>query len=91
MNEFVTVAVLGVSMKNPKGWVKLASIDGKAWSEVGAHFDKAKFGSIFNTPGLYKIIFINNAGFGENAKYEVVEAEKVGSFDELVKLAESAV
>ena len=92
MENYVIVAVLAISQKKDKdmGWVKLASIDGRAWEDLGAHFDKDKFGSIFNAPGLYKIDLVNKAGFGENAKYQVVEAEKVGSFDDLVKLAENA-
>lgn len=90
MKNYVIVAVLAYSLKNDMGWLKLASIDGRAWGDLGAHFDKDKFGSIFNAPGLYKIDFVNKAGFGENAKYQVVEAEKVGSFEELIELAENA-
>lgn len=90
MKNYVIVAVLAYSLKKDMGWLKLASIDGRAWGDLGAHFDKDKFGSIFNAPGLYKIDFVNKAGFGENAKYQVVEAEKVGSFEELIELAENA-
>ena len=89
MNE--VIAVLAISQKKDMGWLKLASIDGRAWGDLGAHFDKAKFGAIFTAPGLYKISYVNNAGLDDqNAKFAVTGAEKVGSFEELIELAENA-
>ena len=40
MKNYVIVAVLAYSLKKDMGWLKLASIDGRAWGDLGAHFDK---------------------------------------------------
>lgn len=36
----VKVAVVAISQKKEKGWLKLATLDGKSWSDMGAHFTK---------------------------------------------------
>lgn len=89
MNE--VIAVLAISQKKDMGWIEFSTITGRNWGDLGAHFDKAKFGAIFTAPGLYKISYVNNAGLDDqNAKFAVTGAEKVGSFEELIELAENA-
>lgn len=93
MKNYVIVAVLAISQKKDKdmGWIRFSTITGRNWRDLGAHFDKAKFGAIFTAPGLYKISYVNNAGLDDqNAKFAVTGAEKVGSFEELIELAENA-
>ena len=42
-----------------------------SWGDLGMHFDKAKFSGIFSAPGLY----------------EVTQARKIGTFEELIEMA----
>lgn len=82
-----TLAVIGIANKKEKGWVKLATLNGNSWSDLGAHFDKIKFGVIFNEAGIYELDFENTAEFGAPAAYTVTTANKIASFSELVALA----
>ena len=82
-----TLAVIGISNKKEKGWLKLATLNGTSWSDLGAHFDKIKFGGTFNEAGIYEIDFENTAEFGAMAAYSVTTANKIASFSELVALA----
>lgn len=88
----VKVAVVAISQKKEKGWIKLATLDGKSWNDMGAHFDKEEFGELFfeDGAGLYEIEFQNVANFGENSKYEVVRAKCLGTFAELIEMAEGS-
>lgn len=88
----VKVAVVAISQKKEKGWLKLATLDGRSWSDMGAHFDKEEFGELFceDGAGLYEIEFQNVANFGENSKYEVVRAKCLGTFAELIEMAEGS-
>lgn len=90
--ESVKVAVVAVSQKKERGWVKVQTLDGKSWSDMGAHFDKEEFGELFreDRAGLYEIEFKNVANFGENSKFEIVAAKCLGSFNDLLKLAEGS-
>lgn len=90
--ESVKVAVVAVSQKKERGWVKVQTLDGKSWSDMGAHFDKEQFGELFreDRAGLYEIEFKNVANFGENSKFEIVAAKCLGSFNDLLKLAEGS-
>ena len=94
MMKSVRVAVVAISQKREKekGWLKLATLDGRSWSDMGAHFDKEEFGELFceDGAGLYEIDFQNVAGFGENSKYEVVRARCLGTFAELIEMAEGS-
>ena len=88
----VKVAVVAISQKKEKGWLKLATLDGKSWGDMGAHFNKENFGELFceDGAGLYEIEFQNVANFGENSKYEVVRAKCLGTFAELIEMAEGS-
>lgn len=90
--ESVKVAVVAVSQKKDRGWVKVQTLDGKSWSDMGAHFDKEEFGELFreDRAGLYEIQFKNVANFGENSKFEIVAAKCLGTFNELLQLAEGS-
>lgn len=80
------VTVLAVSTKKEKGWLKCATPLRDSWGDFGMHFDKAKFASLFIAPGLYEVDVVNNAGFGGNPAYEVVNASKIGTFAEIIEL-----
>lgn len=92
--ESVKVAVVAISQKKDKdkGWLKIETLNGKSWSDMGAHFDKEEFGELFreDRAGLYEIEFKNVANFGENSKFEVVAAKCLGTFNDLLKLAEGS-
>lgn len=92
--ESVKVAVVAISQKKEKekGWVKLDTLEGKSWSEMGAHFDKTEFGELFceDGAGLYEIEFKNVANFGEKSKFEVVAAKRLFKFSDLLKRAEGS-
>lgn len=82
-----TLAVIAISSKKEKGWLKLATLNGASWSDLGAHFDKIKFGTTFTEAGIYELDFQNTADFGAMAAYSVISATKIGTFTELVALA----
>lgn len=82
-----TICVLAISMKKEKGWLKVSTPLRDSWADLGMHFDKSKFGNIFIAPGLYDVELVNNAKFGGNAAYEVVNARKIGTFSELIEIA----
>lgn len=90
--ESVKVAVVATSQKKDRGWIKVATLDGRSWTDMGAHFDKEEFGELFceDGAGLYEIEFKNVANFGENSKFEVVAAKCLGTFNELLKKAEGS-
>lgn len=92
--ESVKVAVVAISQKKEKekGWIKVATLDGRSWTDMGAHFDKEEFGELFreDRAGLYEIEFKNVANFGENSKFEVVAAKCLVTFNELVRRAEES-
>ena len=92
--ESVKLAVVAISPKKDKdkGWLKIETLNGKSWSDMGAHFDKEEFGELFreDRAGLYEIEFKNVANFGENSKFEVVAAKCLGTFNDLLKLAEGS-
>lgn len=92
--ESVKVAVVAISQKKEKekGWIKVATLDGRSWTDMGAHFDKEEFGELFreDRAGLYEIEFKNVANFGENSKFEVVAAKCLVTFNDLVKRAEGS-
>lgn len=79
-----TVVVLAISTKNERGWIKVSTLN-DCWSDLGMHFDKSKFGAVFSAPGLYEVEVINNASFGQNAQYEVIQSRKLGTFAELIE------
>ncbi|ODJ49414.1 hypothetical protein BFR40_11955 [Brochothrix thermosphacta] len=79
------IVVLAISTKKPKGWVKVATLR-DSWGDLGMHFDKVKFSAVFTAPGLYDVEVINNAAFGQNAQYEVTQARKIGTFEELIEM-----
>lgn len=79
-----TVVVLAISTKKERGWIKVSTLN-DCWSDLGMHFDKAKFGAVFSAPGLYEVEVINNASFGQNAQYEVIQSRKLGTFAELIE------
>ena len=81
-----TVVVLAISTKKEKGWLKIATLR-DSWGDLGMHFDKTKFSSVFSAPGLYEFEVVNNAPFGQNAQYEVTQARKIGTFEELIEIA----
>ncbi|TVW55403.1 hypothetical protein AZJ83_04065 [Streptococcus pneumoniae] len=89
MMESVKVAVVAISQKKEKekGWIKVATLDGRSWTDMGAHFDKEEFGELFceDGAGLYEIEFKNVGNFGENSKFEVVAAKCLGTFNDLLK------
>ncbi len=80
------IVVLAISTKKEKGWLKVATLR-DSWGDLGMHFDKVKFGNVFVAPGLYDVEVANNAGFGQNPAYEVLQARKIGTFEELVSMA----
>ncbi|KXW51139.1 hypothetical protein NTPn50_09375 [Streptococcus pneumoniae] len=90
--ESVKVAVVATSQKKEKGWIKVATLDGRSWTDMGAHFDKEEFGELFceDGAGLYEIEFKNVANFGENSKFEVVAAKRLFKFSDLLKRAEGS-
>ena len=53
------------------------------------HFDKLKFVNVFVAPGLYDVELANNAGFGQNPQYEVLQARKIGTFEELIEMTKN--
>lgn len=79
-----TVVVLAISTKKERGWIKVSTLN-DCWSDLGMHFDKSKFGAVFSAPGLYELEVINNASFGQNAQYEVIQSRKLGTFAELIE------
>ncbi len=79
-----TVVVLAISTKKERGWIKVSTLN-DCWSDLGMHFDKSKFGAVFSAPGLYEVEVINNASFGQNAQYEVIQFRKLGTFAELIE------
>ncbi|HHA7834679.1 TPA: hypothetical protein ACOQCX_000619 [Streptococcus pneumoniae] len=81
-----TVVVLAISTKKERGWIKVSTLN-NCWSDLGMHFDKSKFGSVFSAPGLYEVEVINNASFGQNAQYEVIQSRKLGTFTELIEFS----
>ncbi|HEV4626063.1 TPA: hypothetical protein ACPYDW_000548 [Streptococcus pneumoniae] len=81
-----TVVVLAISTKKDRGWIKVSTLN-DCWSDLGMHFDKSKFGAVFSAPGLYEVEVVNNASFGQNAQYEVIQARKLGTFVELIEMA----
>lgn len=81
-----TIVVLAISTKKEKGWLKIATLR-DSWGDLGMHFDKAKFSGVFSAPGLYEVEVVNNAPFGQNAQYEVTQARKIGTFEELIEMA----
>lgn len=81
-----TVVVLAISTKKERGWIKVSTFN-DCWSDLGMHFDKSKFGAVFSAPGLYEVEVINNASFGQNAQYEVIQSRKLGTFAELIEMA----
>ncbi|BAN62417.1 hypothetical protein ANG_1947 [Streptococcus anginosus subsp. whileyi MAS624] len=82
-----TVVVLAISTKKEKGWLKIATLR-DSWGDLGMHFDKGRFSGIFVSPGIYEVEVVNNASFGQNAQYEVIQARKIGTFEELIEMAE---
>ena len=78
------VAVIAISVKKERGWIKCATAFKSSWQDLGMSFDKGKFANIFVAPGLYEIEFENSAGFGSPASYTVSNAKKIGTFSELV-------
>ena len=92
--ESVKVAVVAISQKKEKekGWIKVATLDGRSWTDMGAHFDKEEFGKLFceDGAGVYEIEFKNVANFGENSKFEVVAAKRLGKFADFIKMAEGS-
>ncbi|CEO76058.1 Uncharacterised protein [Streptococcus pneumoniae] len=81
-----TVVVLAISTKKERGWIKVSTLN-NCWSDLGMHFDKSKFGAVFSAPGLYEVEVINNASFGQNAQYEVIQSRKLGTFTELIEFS----
>lgn len=81
-----TVVVLAISTKKERGWIKVSTLN-DCWSDLGMHFDKSKFGAVFSAPGLYEVEVINNASFGQNAQYEVIQCRKLGTFAELIEIS----
>lgn len=81
-----TVVVLAISTKKERGWIKVSTLN-DCWSDLGMHFDKSKFGAVFSAPGLYEVEVINNASFGQNAQYEVIQCRKLGTFTELIEFS----
>lgn len=79
-----TVVVLAISTKKERGWIKVSTLN-DCWSDLGMHFDKSKFGAVFSAPGLYEVEVINNASFGQNAQYEVIQSRKLETFAELIE------
>ena len=67
-----TIVVLAISTKKEKGWLKVATLR-DSWGDLGMHFDKLKFVNVFVAPGLYDVELANNAGFGQNPQYEVLD------------------
>jgi len=81
-----TIVVLAISTKKERGWIKVSPLN-DCWSDLGMHFDKSKFGAVFSAPGLYEVEVINNASFGQNPQYEVIQSRKLGTFAELIEMA----
>lgn len=81
-----TVVVLAISTKKERGWIKVSTLN-DCWSDLGMHFDKSKFGAVFSAPGLYEVEVINNASFGQNPQYEVIQSRKLGTFTELIEIS----
>ena len=86
MKETVVVLAISNKQEKEKGWLKIATIT-NSWSDLGMHFDKSKFGAVFSASGLYEVEVVNNASFGQNAQYEVTQARKIGTFEELIEMA----
>lgn len=84
-----TICVLAVSTKKEKGWLKVSTPLRDSWGDLGMHFSKEKFLNVFTAPGLYDVEVVNNAGFGQNAQYEVIQARKIGTFEELIEMTKS--
>ncbi|ANZ99527.1 hypothetical protein BFC22_05220 [Carnobacterium divergens] len=80
-----TICVLAISTKKERGWLKVSTPLRDSWADLGMHFDKVKFGTVFVAPGLYDVELLNNAKFGGNAAYEVISAHKIGTFAELIE------
>lgn len=80
------IAVLAISTKKEMGWLKVSTPLRDSWGDLGMHFNKVKFSNVFVAPGLYDVEVVNNAPFGGNAQYEVVNARKIGTFSELIEL-----
>lgn len=83
-----TIVVLAISTKKEKGWLKVATLR-DSWGDLGMHFDKLKFVNVFVAPGLYDVELANNAGFGQNPQYEVLQARKIGTFEELIEMTKN--
>lgn len=79
-----TIAVLAISNKKEKGWLKVATPLKDSWGDLGMHFNKSKFATVFVSPGLYDVEIIDNASFGQNSQYEVVNANRIATFSECI-------
>lgn len=76
------VAVLAVSTKKELGWVKLATLDGKSWNDLGAKFNKE---NLVLVPGIYEMAFENVAkGLGATPQYLVKSAKEIVTFDNIL-------
>ncbi|MCT0023435.1 hypothetical protein ACLHLP_00625 [Weissella confusa] len=84
--ETEKIVVLAISNKKEQGWLKVATLK-DSWGDLGMHFNKEKFGSVFVAPGLYDVGITNNAAFGQNPQYDVVSAKRIGTFEELIVLS----
>lgn len=77
------INVIAVSTRKEQGWIRCSPISGSGvWGDVGMHFDKNKFGSVFTGSGLYEVTFLNKAGLG-GTDLVVTNATQVISFKEV--------
>lgn len=76
------INVIAVSTRKEQGWIRCAPINGNVWSDIGMHFDKTKFESVFDGPGIYQVEYLNKAGLG-GTDLVVTNATQVVSFNEV--------
>ncbi|MCG0999936.1 hypothetical protein LHT10_02060 [Lactococcus lactis] len=87
MEKYIITAV---SQKKDPSWAKGFALGEQNWGDFGLHFDRKKFGTILDVPGVYLMNIANHQKFGEsNPKWELDEVKKVASFEDLIALAES--
>lgn len=70
-----------------KNWVKIVPIGAGTepfWGDLGASYNSEEVGDIFQHLGLYKLNLQNIASIGRPPKYQVISAELVLKFTDLV-------
>lgn len=86
-NAAETELCLVIANSAKKGWIKLVPLgDGTEpfWGDLGASYNVDEAEGMFPHLGLYKLGLQNIAGVGRPPKYQVISAELVLKFTDLV-------